>query len=149
MTDHGALGGLQPIGDRYAHAQPRGHGQSAPQGGSDRAMHPADSVELSEGRATAALLLEQRVLAYTRDMVPGCPPHPGTIVQALPVADPQAVAERIQAEQRWLCGDRAGSVVLFAAFLAGAEDAEAILKERGVGDLTSWFEAVRGAARGN
>lgn len=135
MTDYGALGGVQPLRDRTGQnpsaPHPRTGGEAAPRRGGDQGPSPAaDSAELVLDVHAAYALLEQRVLAATRRLVPGFGAQIGVIVRSEPPATPAAASARLHSAQHWgLRGCTAEPEVLAAAFVIGRDETLAILAD--------------------
>ncbi len=151
MADQGAVGGLQPLGDRYGSARQQPHHDGPASSRQQPApRHGADSIELAPAGAAAMDLLEQRVLAATRLAVPPVGHPPLAIVRADIGSSPAAAVARIQSAQHWCLGGIAAEpAVLTQAFLAGLDETESILHDVARSDaaVDRWLAAVRAIVR--
>src|SRR5262245_17369608 len=108
MAESNTVSGLEPMGDGFGR-RPRRQRDEARHGAQARPVQPAadaDSVELAPTSAAAFLLLEQRVLAATRQRAAAGEP-PGALVRAGMPASPAAAVARIQSAQHWCLGSAA------------------------------------------
>src|SRR6185436_4286382 len=152
MVGSNTVSGLEPFGDGFGR-QPRrqrdeGHGGARAQPAPVAAG--TDSVELALSEAAVFLLLEQRVLAATRQRV-GAGDPPGALVRAGMPASPAAAVARIQSAQHWCLGGAAADAMLLgAAFRDGLAETETILRDVARADvaLQAWFAAVRAVLGG-
>jgi len=147
MAESNTVGGLEPLGDGFGR-QPRRQRDEARGGPRARPAPPAagaDSVELAPASAAAFLLLEQRVLAATRQRV-GAGEPPGALVRAGMPQNPAAAVARIQSAQHWCLGAAAADPAQLAAALRdGLSETETILRDVARDDaaLQAWFAALR------
>lgn len=148
MADNSTVGGLQPLGDPLGRQPRRDPRDGHPPGGQPARERPAetDSVELSATATAAFDLLEQRVLAATRQRLSTRDHAPGAIVRAAAPVGAAAAVARIQSSQHWLLGGQAADPAqLLSAFVEGLDETEAILGEIAPGDaaVAQWLAAVR------
>lgn len=142
-----AVGGLQPLADRFGPAVRHRAGADARHRDAPAREREGDRAEFSDGGAAAFGLLRERVLAATRRLldIDGNAAVPAFQARA-PAAAAAAVAA-IHAAQRWLAGAAGASpepAVIDRAFALGLAEAMAILRDVGRWDagVASWFSAV-------
>jgi hypothetical protein len=147
MGDNGALGGVQPTGDRHGRPAEPPPDRPPPGGSHGSPPHqPADEALVHAGPDAAYPLLRERVLAATRRILEHAATEPPFAGPAK--ASPAAAVQRIRAEQRWLAGAGSARAAVAAglelAFRAGYDDATAILRDVGRWDelVAAWFVEV-------
>jgi hypothetical protein len=152
MADYGAVGGLEPLGDRYGPVpqQPERHLPHRDDG--QKPLSGDDSADLSAATEVVYPLLRQRVLDDTKRRMPaGAPLTPGAFWRAGAPSGPVAAVAWIQSEQRWLwgVGTHEDAAELRAAFDAGLAETAEILREVTHGDVAveQWLAGVRAHLR--